>query len=143
MGAKNQFNRPAICLGSPMLTYMMRDFSQLSSSSIGSSIIFLKHETQALSSIGRQILEQLTHEILESKALIALISIERHFSSYVESKFLTLSLEIILILPATPPPGMEIYEFQSLLRVVSTSKLAPDQLHKSEQPNRSKVSKLT
>ena len=41
------------------------------------------------------------------------------------------------------PPGMEIYECQSLSRVVSTSKLAPDWLHESEQPIRSQVSNLT
>ena len=34
-------------------------------------------------------------------------------------------------------PGMEIYELYSLSRVVSTSKLAPDGLHKSEQQVRS------
>ena len=38
---------------------------------------------------------------------------------------------------------MEIYELQSLLRVVSTSELAPDWLQKSEQPIRIQVSKLT
>ena len=41
------------------------------------------------------------------------------------------------------PPGMEIYESWSLSRVVSTSKLAPDWLPKSEQPIRSQVSKLS
>ena len=39
--------------------------------------------------------------------------------------------------------GMEIYELFSLSRVGPTSKLAPDWLHKSEQPIRSQVSKLT
>ena len=38
---------------------------------------------------------------------------------------------------------MEIYELQSLSTVGSTRKLAPDWLHKSEQPIRSQVSKLT
>ena len=38
---------------------------------------------------------------------------------------------------------METYELQSLSRVVSTSKLAPDWLLKSEQPIRSQDSKLT
>ena len=38
---------------------------------------------------------------------------------------------------------MEIYEFKSLSRVVSTGKLAPNWLHRSEQPIRSQVSKLT
>ena len=41
------------------------------------------------------------------------------------------------------PTGMEIYELYSLSTAVSTSKLAPDWLHKSEQPIRSQVSKLT
>ena len=40
-------------------------------------------------------------------------------------------------------PGMEIYELYSLSRVVSTSKLTPDWLRKSEQPIRSQGSKLT
>ena len=35
--------------------------------------------------------------------------------------------------------GIEIYELQSLSRVVSTSILAPDWLHKSEQPKRSQA----
>ena len=38
---------------------------------------------------------------------------------------------------------MEIYELQSLSRVGSTSMMAPDWLHKSEQPIRSQVRKLT
>ena len=38
---------------------------------------------------------------------------------------------------------METYEFQSLSRVGSTSKLAPVWLHKSEQPIRSQISSLT
>ena len=37
----------------------------------------------------------------------------------------------------------EIYELQSLSRVGSTSKLAPDWLHRHEQPIRGQVSKLT
>ena len=39
--------------------------------------------------------------------------------------------------------GTEIYELQSLSRVVSTIKLAPDWLHKSEQPIRSQANMLT
>ena len=39
--------------------------------------------------------------------------------------------------------GMEIYELKSLSKVVSTSQLASDWLHKSEKPIRSQVSKLT
>ena len=38
---------------------------------------------------------------------------------------------------------MEIYQLQSLSRVVSTRKLTPDWLHESEQPIRSQDSKLT
>ena len=38
---------------------------------------------------------------------------------------------------------MEIYELKSSSRVGSPSKLAPNWLHKSEQPIRSQVSKLT
>ena len=39
--------------------------------------------------------------------------------------------------------GVETYEFKSWSRVVSTSKLAPDWLPKSEQPIKSQLSKLT
>ena len=40
-------------------------------------------------------------------------------------------------------PGAEIYELWSWSRVASTSKLAPDRLHKSEQPIISQDSNLT
>ena len=40
-------------------------------------------------------------------------------------------------------PGAETFELQSLSRGVSTRKLAPDWLHRSEQPIRSQVTKLT
>ena len=48
-----------------------------------------------------------------------------------------------LIFISRQSSGMEIYGLRSLSRVVSTSNLAPDWLHKSGQPIRSQVSKLT
>ena len=52
-------------------------------------------------------------------------------------------VELIDTAKLSTKSGMEIYQLWSLSRVVSTSKLAPDWLHKSEQPIRSQVSKMT